>query len=233
MPSRPSLIFDADDTLWENMIYFQHAIEEFLALVHPFAPDAQSVRALISSIERELIPVGGYGTRNFVNALKLACRRIHQGKDLAYLLRRSEEIGVKLIRHPLDLRPGVGEVVRRLHEHYRLLVFSKGDYEEQFGKVRKSGLATYFEQVVITGEKSPEAYREIVREHSLAAATTFMIGNSPRSDMLPALDAGLWAVFVPHPHTWEFEQDELPDHPRLLLAETIHDLPELLADQMA
>jgi putative hydrolase of the HAD superfamily len=223
-----TLIFDADDTLWENMIYFQHAIEEYLTLVKPFAPDGGRVRNLISSIERELIPVGGYGTRNFVNALKEACRRLYRGRDLDLLLRRSEEIGVKLIRHPLDLRPGVAEVVRNLHQEFQLLVFSKGDYEEQLGKVRRSGLEAYFDKAIIVGEKNAQAYQKIVSEQGLSAQDTFMIGNSPRSDIIPALEAGLWAVFVPHPHTWEFEHDELPSHPQLLRAASIHDLPEIL-----
>lgn len=229
MPSPYTLIFDADDTLWENMIYFQQAIEEFLILVRPFAPDAAQVREFISAIERELIPTGGYGTRNFIQALKQACRQLYKGKDLSPLLRQTEEIGVKLIGHPLDLRPGVADVVHQLHENHRMLVFSKGDYDEQYGKVRKSGLASYFEQVVIAGEKNAEAYLEIIRKYSLVADKTFMIGNSPRSDMIPALAAGLWAIFVPHPHTWEFEHHELPLHPRLIIAESIHDLPEILS----
>jgi putative hydrolase of the HAD superfamily len=233
MPNRPSLIFDADDTLWENMIYFQHAIEEFLALVRPVEPNAQRVRDMISAIEREFIPVGGYGTRNFVNALKETCRRLHRDKDVTALLRRAEEIGVKLIRHPLDLRPGVAEVIYELHGSYRLLVFSKGDFDEQYGKVRKSGLGAYFEQVVIAGEKDADAYRRIVAQYSLSPARTFMIGNSPRSDIVPALEAGLWAVFLPHPHTWEFEHHDLPAHPRLLRAESIHDLPETIAHVLA
>lgn len=224
-----SLIFDADDTLWENMIYFQQAIEEFLILVSPVAPDPAQVRALISSIERELIPKGGYGTRNFVNALKMACRRLYRGKDLPVVLRRTEELGVKLINHPLDLRPGVADALCALHENFRLLVFSKGDRDEQQAKVRRSGLAGYFDQVVITEEKDCAAYREIVEKFRLAADETCMIGNSPRSDILPALETGLWAIFVPHPHTWEFEHHDLSPHSRLLRAESIHDLPDLLA----
>ena len=224
-----SLIFDADDTLWENMIYFQHAIEEFLLLINPYVSDHAQVRTLISAIERELIPIGGYGTRNFLNALKEACRRLYRGKNLDLLLRRTEEIGVKLINHPLDLRPGVADILVELHKNFRLLVFSKGDAGEQQGKMRRSGLQAYFDQVVIVDEKNPAAYRNIVEKYGLVAEQTFMIGNSPRSDILPALEVGLWAVFLPHPHTWEFEHHALDPHSRLLLAESIYDLPNLLS----
>jgi putative hydrolase of the HAD superfamily len=227
-----SLIFDADDTLWENMIYFQHAIEEFLILVNPFASDPLRVRQLISSIERELIPSGGYGTRNFVNALKEASRRMYRGRDLAQVLRRTEEIGVKLINHPLDLRPGVADALKELHEQFRLLVFSKGDREEQQGKVRRSGLQGYFDQVIIADEKNPAAYQAILEQHGLVVDETFMIGNSPRSDILPALEVGMWAVYLPHPHTWEFEHYDLVPHSRLLLAESIQDLPHMLLTKL-
>ena len=223
------LIFDADDTLWENNIYFQQAIEEFLVLVSPFAPEVLRVRTLLTAVELECIPTGGYGTRNFVYALKETCCRLYKGKDAAVYLRRIEEIGVKLIQHPMDLRPGVVEILESLHEQYRLLVFSKGDFEEQSGKVRRSGLHRYFDRVVITGEKDTAAYHDLVRAHDLTADDTVMIGNSPRSDVIPALAAGLWAIFVPHPHTWELEHQTLDPHPRLLHAESIHDLPTLLA----
>lgn len=227
------LIFDADDTLWENNIYFQHAIEEFLALVSPFAPEACHVRELMLRVEQECIPNGGYGTRTFIYALKETCCRLYQQtnarKDPAVYLRKIEEIGVRLLCHPLDLRPGVAETLEAVREDFRLMVFSKGDYQEQTGKVNRSGLRSYFERVIITPEKNTGAYQSLLRAQELSAENTYMIGNSPRSDVLPALAAGLWAVFVPHPHTWELEHQAIEPHPRLMVIESIHDLPALLA----
>src|SRR5688572_23387773 len=109
------LIFDADDTLWENNIYFQQTIEEFLVMVSPFAPDPLRVRALLIEVEHECIPTGGYGTRNFIVALKQTCRRLYKGKGVEAVLRQIDEIGDKLIRHPMDLRPGVAETLEALH----------------------------------------------------------------------------------------------------------------------
>lgn len=223
------LIFDADDTLWENNIYFQRAIGEFLALMKPIASEGMQVRALLNKVEKECIPKGGYGTRNFIYALKETCCRLYQGTNGAAYLRQIEEIGTRLAQHPLDLRPGVTETLLRLHDQYRLMVFSKGDIQEQWGKLDRSGLLGYFDRVVIVEEKDAGAYHKLVREHQLHPERTCMIGNSPRSDILPALAAGLWAVFIPHPHTWELEDHPVEPHPRLLQAQSIEELPALLA----
>jgi putative hydrolase of the HAD superfamily len=225
----PCLVFDADDTLWENNIFFQHAIGEFIALLKPVAPDEVLVRALLHEVEQECIPIGGYGTRNFVYALKETCCRLYKGKDGAGYLQQIEEIGSKLMQHPLHLRPGVLETLTQLHAGNRLMLFSKGDFDEQWGKINRSGLRAFFDRVVIAEEKDTPAYVGLVREHGLQPEHTFMIGNSPRSDILPALAAGLWAVFIPHPHTWELEHHPVEPHERLLHAESIAELPTLLS----
>ena len=224
------LIFDADDTLWENNIYFQRAIEEFLAVMKPIAPEQTQIRALLNKVERELIPKGGYGTRNFLAALKETCCRLYKGKDGASYLRQIDEIGTWLLQHPMQLRPGVMETLSCLHDQYRLMVFSKGEFQEQWGKLDRSGLRSYFDRVVIVEEKDTPAYEGLLREHLLHPDRTYMIGNSPRSDILPALAAGLWAVFIPHPHTWELEEHPVEPHPRLLQAQSIAQLPDLLAE---
>jgi putative hydrolase of the HAD superfamily len=225
---RRSLIFDADDTLWENNIYFDRAIAEFLALMKPVAPDTSAVCATLRQVEIELIPIGGYGTRNFICALKETCCRLYRGPGGAAYLEAIEHIGERLLQHPLDLRPGVLSTLPRLHQEHQLLLFSKGDLREQSGKLDRSGLRRFFDRVVIVPEKDESAYSLLLREHSLPPERTFMIGNSPRSDVLPALAAGLWAVFLPHPNTWEYEEHPVGDHPRLLRAETFEHLPSLL-----
>ena len=228
---RRCLIFDADDTLWENNVYFERAIAEFLELMQPVRADAAAVRAVLRQVEMELIPVGGYGTRNFICALRETCCRLYQGSDGAASLQAIEEIGERLLNHPLDLRPGVLSTLPLLNQRYRLMMFSKGDLQEQSGKLERSGLRRFFDQVVIVPEKDTSAYSLLVREHALHPERTFMIGNSPRSDVLPALAAGLWAVFLPHPNTWDYEEHPVNDHPRLLRAESFDHLPALLARQ--
>jgi putative hydrolase of the HAD superfamily len=222
------LIFDADDTLWENNIYFERAIEEFLELMRPVAADKVLIRETLRRVEQELIPVGGYGTRNFVYALKETCCRIHRGDNGAVYLEGIEQIGERLLNHPLELRPGVDSTLPVLASEYRLMMFSKGDLKEQSGKLRRSGLRSYFDRVVIVPEKDTPAYHLLLRDHALVPETTYMIGNSPRSDVVPALAAGLWAVYMPHPITWDHEDHPIDPHPRLLRAESFDALLPLL-----
>jgi len=228
-PMQKILIFDADDTLWDNNRYFERAIEEFLDLVAFLAPDRRAVRSLLSEVEKECIPVGGYGTKNFIRALRETFRRLYHSSDGHGYLAAIEEIGTRLLHHPIQPRPAVASTLQILQFGHRLLVFTKGDPAEQTGKLERSGLKPYFERMEIVPEKDVEAYRELIRRCSLDPEQTYMIGNSPRSDIVPALEAGLWAVFIPHPNTWELEQQEVPPHSRLLHAQSIRALPPLLS----
>ena len=230
------LIFDADDPLWENNIYFEKALEEFLTLLQPVTRDRPRVRNLLNEIERESIPRQGYGSLNFIGALEETFRRLYAGQDsagqdgVAYLdaIRR---IGDRLLHHPIDLLPGVFPTLQILRRRHRLMLFTKGDAEEQSGKLLRSGLQDCFDRVEVAEEKDVGAYRELILRHSLDGNFTCMVGNSPRSDVLPALAAELWAIFVPHPNTWELEHQEVEPHPRLLHAESIQEIPSLLAEK--
>ena len=194
----------------------------------PVVADAAPIRETLRQVEKELIPVGGYGSRNFICALKETCCRIYQGGDGGVFLQSIEQIGERLLNHPLDLRPGVSATLPLLTSEYRLLLFSKGDLIEQSEKLQRSGLQRYFDRVIIVPEKDISAYHSLLRDHELAPEKTFMIGNSPRSDVVPALAAGLWAVYMPHPNTWDHEDQPIEPHPRLLHAESIEELPTVL-----
>lgn len=242
--ARRCLIFDADDTLWENNIYFEAAIEEFFDLIADFigptsiiAPHRQAVLDLLNAIELESIPRCGYGSCHFVASLRETFRRVYRGTDGVEHLRGIDRIGERLLHHPIDVMPEVASTLEALRPRYRLMLFTKGDAQEQSAKIERSGLKHHFDHIEIAREKDAAAYHGLVSRHLLDRDSTFMIGNSPRSDVLPALDAGLWAVFVPHPHTWELEHEaerlrlvtEVNPHPRLFVAQSLSDLPSLLA----
>jgi putative hydrolase of the HAD superfamily len=227
---RKCLIFDADDTLWENNIYFERAIREFVALLRPVVSNRKKILALLAEVEKERIPKGGYGSQNFIQALKVTFRRLHAANDGLAYLEAIERIGDRLLHHPIELLPGVEQTLPRLQRSFRLMVFTKGDRKEQSGKLARSGLRIFFERIEIVEEKNAPAYRQLLRRHTLRADSTFMVGNSPRSDVVPALAAGLWAIYVPHAHTWEHEDHPIEPHPRLLHAPAIHALPSLLSE---
>ncbi len=239
--SAKCLIFDADDTLWENNIYFEAAIEDFLELTSSLygprnsaAPGPSAVLDLLNQIESESIPQWGYGSRHFVNSLRETFRRVFRGSEDGEgneepYLSAIGRIGERLFHHPINIMPEVSSTLEALRDRYRLMLFTKGDYEEQSSKVSRSGLEEHFDRIEIVREKDTGAYHDLVLRHSLHCHSTFMVGNSPRSDVLPALEAGLWAIFVPHAHTWKLEHEDLDPHPRLLTAQSLGELPALLA----
>jgi putative hydrolase of the HAD superfamily len=135
-------------------------------------------------------------------------------------------LGDQVRRMPIDYLPGVVETLAVLKEDYRLILFTKGDREEQKDKVERSGAMVYFHHAEITGEKLPEDYRRLLRDHAIDRDRSWMVGNSPRSDINPALEIGLGAVYIPHPNTWSLEHDEVRprDGGRLKVLERFSDL---------
>ncbi|PYC77414.1 hydrolase [Streptomyces tateyamensis] len=203
------LIFDADDTLWENNLRFERAIDAFLAEVAPFAPDRVAARAVLDGVETANAKVHGYGAEMFRRSLGeafelLAHRPPGEGeRDLFALLAAS------VTAAEVELIAGVAETLPRLALRHHLLVLTKGDQREQQAKLDASGLLGHFRSVHIVPEKDLTAYQQLITGQALAAERTWMIGNSPKSDILPARSAGLNAVFIPNQHTWVLEGAEL------------------------
>jgi putative hydrolase of the HAD superfamily len=206
---RQHLLIDADDTLWENNRYFEEAIEEFIDFLNHSRLTTAEVRAVLDEIELANTRVHGYGARSFTQSLRacyehLAERHIRE-EDLAVVM----EFGERILRQHMEVMPGVEETLRVLVERHDLVLFTKGHPEEQRLKIDRSGLAGYFSRAVIVSEKDEGAYRRLVAELGFDPARTWMVGNSPKSDINPALAAGLNAVWVPHERTWRLEHQEV------------------------
>jgi putative hydrolase of the HAD superfamily len=214
---RQNLIIDADDTLWENNIYFERAFDDFCDfLAHStLAPD--EVRAVLDEIEIVNSKTHGYGTANFTRNLKECYFRLVErevgDQDLARIMSFTEQI----LHHPIEIIPGVEKTLEYLSKRHSLTLFTKGDPEEQKLKVDRSGLGIYFGHTAIVREKDTRSYAALILERLLDPALTWMIGNSPKSDVNPALEAGIHAVFVPHERTWRLEREDLRDGPGRLL----------------
>jgi putative hydrolase of the HAD superfamily len=220
------LLIDADDTLWENNIYFESVFAEFVDFLDHSALEPPQIRDILNEIELVNAKIHGYGARNFGRNLQQAYhhlteREIRAG-DLAHVMSLAERI----LEQPLELIQGVEETLAELASRHDLTLFTKGHPEEQKLKVDRSGLGRYFAHTAIVKEKDVEAYLRLVDHRRLAPENTWMIGNSPKSDINPALQAGLGAVLVPHPHTWVLEHQELrtPDGARFRAVQKFADL---------
>ena len=221
------LIFDADDTLWENNIYFERAFEEFVEFLDHSALTPAQVRDVLDEIEAANNKIHGYGTLNFARNLRetylhLAEREVSE-RDLRTVIGFAERI----LESPMEVIPGVPETLEYLAPRHDLTLFTKGHPEEQRLKIDRSGLGRFFGHTAIVKEKDRAAYCRLVEERGLEPARTWMVGNSPKSDINPAMEAGLNAVFVPHAHTWVLEKQEIRrGSGRLLLLEEFGELRE-------
>jgi putative hydrolase of the HAD superfamily len=223
------LLIDADDTLWENNIYFEDSFDDFVVFLGHSSLTHAQIRDVLNDIELANSKIHGYGSLTFGRNLKqlyehLSERHI-QADDLARVMRFAERI----LEQPIELITGVKDTLGQLASRHELTLFTKGNPEEQRLKVERSGLERYFHHTAIVKEKNPSAYRLLVARRELPAADTWMIGNSPKSDINPALEAGLGAVLVPHSRTWVLELQDLktPEGSRFHQVERFSDLTTL------
>jgi putative hydrolase of the HAD superfamily len=211
-PESLNLVFDADDTLWDSNIHFLEAFDFFAAAVGDAGLGLSriEIHAAVRRAEIMLIKTHGYGRRPYIRALHQAAAELAPaGND--GLRDEIERIGAHLLERDCALLPGVEPTLQELSQRHRLLMFTKGQRDEQLQKLARSGLGPYFDRVETPREKDADAYRRLVRDADLDPSLTFMISNSPRSDINPAIEAGLRAVFIPHPHTWELEHEEIAE----------------------
>ncbi|QIK09595.1 HAD family hydrolase [Streptomyces sp. ID38640] len=203
------LIFDADDTLWENNVIFERVIDEFLEwMAHP-GLDRAGVRAVLDGIEAANALTLGYGSKVFLHSLGECVAHLRGRAATAEESARIAGWAAAFAGYRVELIPGVAETLAELARRHELLLLTKGDTEEQERKVAASGLTRHFRGVHIVAEKNIATYEELKRAYDLVPGSTWMIGNSPKSDILPARSAGLNAVFIPHEHTWVLEHSEL------------------------
>ncbi|MEV4713870.1 HAD family hydrolase [Micromonospora sp. NPDC049374] len=203
------LVFDADDTLWENNVVFERVIDDFLEwLDHPTLDRAQ-LRAVLDDIERANAVAHGYGSKVFLQSLRECLEQLRQRPATEAERREIDELAVALVTHQVELMPGVADALDELAGRHELLLLTKGEREEQQRKLDACGLLHHFRAAHIVPEKNVDTYRWLAKEHGFDPAGAWMIGNSPKSDIAPARAAGMNAVFIPNENTWVLEHDEL------------------------
>lgn len=210
MPTRSCLFVDADDTLWDNNILFERVIDDYLDwLVHPELTRDQ-VRAVLDDIEHANAVTHGYGSKVFLQSLGECFARLRERDATDEELARIATLAAPLLeRAHVELIPGVVDTLADLAGRHDLRLLTKGALDEQQEKIDASGLAHHFLSVHIVAEKDVDTYTALLAEFGTDPEHTWMIGNSPKSDIVPARKAGMRAVFIPHEHTWVLENDEL------------------------
>jgi putative hydrolase of the HAD superfamily len=222
-----TLLIDADDTLWENNIYFERAIAKFISFLDHREYTPEQVRLVLNEVERESIVKHGYGLQSFAHSLVDTFEKLSVEPVTPELHQLIQSFAHQIADHPIEILPGVAETLGYLSTRHHLIMLTKGNPAEQSGKVERSGLKEYFAAIEIVAEKDEQTYLSAIAKYALMTETTWMVGNSPKSDINPALSAGLHAVFIPHSDTWILEHEELaaaPPTQQLLVIERFGDL---------
>jgi len=214
-----TLFIDADDTLWENNIFYLRCTECFLDMMEALGCARERSQAVLDACEHETIPVAGFGPQGYVMALGMACERLMQelgrvaGTDL---VAQARALGEPVLSPPMILLPDVQPALCALRPTSRLVVVTKGSEAVQGEKIKRSGLGALFDAQYIVPEKDTTTYRRIAAELRVSPRDIWMVGNSPKSDINPAVEAGLGAILIPHDHTWTAEVQEIA-HPELVV----------------
>jgi putative hydrolase of the HAD superfamily len=208
LPDRQTLLLDADDTLWENNVYYERAFDEFVEFLAHEHLTAGEIREVLDRFEI----ANGFGARAFARSLTDTFAEISGSRDLD-TLRQVERFGLRILEIDIEIIAGVEETLAALRPHHDLFLFTKGDLEEQRLKIERSGIGHIFDAHIIAADKQTHTYAELADSMGLDPEHTWMIGNSKKADIKPALEAGLHAVFVPHPMTWHLEHIDFEHHP--------------------
>ncbi|MHC0052403.1 HAD family hydrolase [Actibacterium sp. D379-3] len=208
-PKLTTIGFDADDTLWQNEQFFRMTQERFAELLADFAePDHLHERLL--EAEKRNLGHYGFGVKGFVLSMIETAIEVTDERVPAAIIGQLLAAGQDMLRHPIELLPHARDAVEALAGDYRILLITKGDLLDQERKLAQSGLGELFDGVEIVSNKTRAVYDEIFSRHGDGAQRAMMVGNSLRSDVIPAIEAGAWGIYVPHGLTWALEHAEPP-----------------------
>ncbi|MFH1454620.1 MAG: HAD family hydrolase [Armatimonadota bacterium] len=210
--TKNTLLIDADDTLWENGIYYENAVLNFISLMKSKNIFKDTIEEIIRKRKIENLPRYGYGSHNLYNTMvevyKEGCELNNTSID-DEIMDFLKSMRHKTRNYSIEFLPGVKETLPMLFKKNSLILVTKGNYDEQKDKIERSGVLSYFHSSKIVPEKDIKTYKDIIEEFKLNTENTWMIGNSPRSDINPAKAAGLGTVFIPYHMTWEHETERI------------------------
>ena len=218
--------FDADDTLWHNERFFQATQARFTAVLADYT-DADHLHDRLLAAERRNLGHYGFGIKGFVLSMIETAIEVTDAQVPARVIADLLDAGREMLRHPVDLLPGAAQAIAALSDRAQIVLITKGDLLDQERKLAQSGLGDLFDAVEIVSDKTPAVYARIFAHQG--AIRAMMVGNSLKSDIIPALDAGGWGVHVPHDLTWALEHAEAPHtHPKFREIGNLSELPDLV-----
>ena len=220
--------FDADDTLWQNEQFFRGTEQQFAELLAPYA-DVPDLSQRLLAVEKRNLALYGFGIKGFTLSLVETAVEVTEGRVPSSVVADILAAGREMLRHPVETLPHVAETLEALSDAYRLVLITKGDLFDQERKLAQSGLGDFFDAVEIVSNKDASTYDRIFRRHGDGPERAMMIGNSLKSDVVPAIEAGSWGVFVPHELTWVLEHVDAPVHaPRFRQIDHLGEIVPLL-----
>ncbi len=221
--------FDADDTLWQNEKFFRVTEDSFISILSEFSTCQDLKRKLLETEQKNLRRYG-FGIKGFVLSMIETALEITDNRVPPAVIRQIIDLGQELQAHPIELLPGAEKVICDVASRHAVVLVTKGDLLDQERKLAQSGLGELFDGIEIVSDKSPEIYRSTFSEYGTGPESAMMIGNSVKSDVIPALEAGCWGILIPHELTWELEHAEVPSgHPRFGVVAGLHEIPELIS----
>ena len=228
MTNLSTIGLDADDTLWQSEHFFKLTEARFVELLGDYSEGADLSARLLQAEKRNL-QFYGFGIKGFVLSMIETAIDVTNSQVPAPIIHEIIAAGREMLAHPVLPLPHVRETLESLSGTYRLVLITKGDLFDQERKLAASGLGERFHGIEIVSDKSPETYKRIFDRHGDGPERAVMVGNSLKSDIVPAIAAGCWGVFIPHALTWEFEHTEVPgSHPRFKQLNGFNELHEFI-----
>lgn len=219
------ICLDADDTLWHSMRHFNATEEALLAMLQPFA-DAHVARDMLNACEGRNLKLYGYGAKGFTLSMIETAMELAGDSLPKSMLAEILAAGRALLAHPVELFDGVADTLEALSDRGRVVLVTKGDLLHQESKLAASGLGDLFSGIEIVSDKIADTFRRVFATYGVAPEETVMAGDSLRSDVNPALEAGAWAAYIPQDGAWVHETANAPqEHPRYRQLASLAELP--------
>lgn len=221
--------FDADDTLWHNETFYRMTEERFASLLADHA-EAEILANRLLEAERRNLELYGFGIKGFILSMIETAIEVTEGRVPASVIDQILKAGHDMLRHPVETLPHARETLEKLAGRYRIILITKGDLFDQERKLAQSGLGDFFDAVEIVSDKTPRTYETLFARHAEGPERSMMVGNSLKSDVVPAIEAGSWGVHVPQELIWALEHAEEPvGHPRYRQLAHLGELVDLIA----